>query len=515
MYAADHGCRVINLSWGAAGGYSQYEQDVINYAAINHDVVVVAAAGNTPADLDFYPASYDHVLSVATTSATDERSLNATYSRRVDLSAPGIQILTTFGNTDSDYIAVGGSSFAAPLVAGAAGLVRTRFPQFTADQVAAQIRRTTDNVDALPGNAAYAGFIGSGRLNVYRAVTEAQHSARIRQTTYAPAGPTYRAADTIRLAVRVQNLLQPLSNLTVTLTSLSNYLTVRQGTFAAGPLVTLEQRANEGRPLSGWPWRLPCRSTRGLCCASASRTPATGYQEDQYETVLLNPSYVVLDANNLTLTLTDRGNIGYEGLNPPTQVGRGVSYRQGPSLLAEGGLLVGTSATRVSDNVRSAGGMSNLDFSALLRVDYVSAPPRADQEAAGLLRDALPTAAQPRAVGVSIRQHAYAWAAAPHQDYVLLEYRLTNLTSDTLQPLHLGLFMDWDLPGEASRNVAGWDAPRQLGYVFDPADSRQYAGVQLLAGGAATAYAIDNQAPAGTEIRLGRWLQHHRKNGWP
>ena len=55
VYAADHGCQIINLSWGAPGGYSQYEQDVINYAAINHDVVVVAAAGNTAADLDFYP----------------------------------------------------------------------------------------------------------------------------------------------------------------------------------------------------------------------------------------------------------------------------------------------------------------------------------------------------------------------------------------------------------------------------------------------------------------------------
>ena len=499
VYAADHGCQVINLSWGAAGGYSQYEQDIINYAAINHDVVVVAAAGNTPADLDFYPASYDHVLSVATSSATDERSSSATYSRRVDLSAPGVQVLTTFGNTDTDYIAVGGSSFAAPLVAGAAGLVRTQFPRFTADQVAAQIRRTTDNVDALPGNAAYAGFIGSGRLNVFRAVSETQRSARILQTIYAPDCPAYGAGDTIRLAVRVQNLLQPLSNLTVTLTSLSSYLTVRQGAFAVGALTTLEQRANEAAP-----YRLAVAATVPVNTRAVLRfrfqDPATGYQEDQYETVLLNPNYVVLEANNLTLTLTGRGNIGYDGLN--TTVGQGVSYRQGPPLLAEGGLLLGTSATRVSDNVRTVSGGNNMDFSTLVHVDYVPTPPRADQEAEGLVRDALPTAGQPRAVGVSIRQHAYAWVAAPHQDYVILEYRLTNLTADTLKPLHLGLFMDWDLPREAARNVAAWDAARQLGYVFDPTAPRQYAGVQLLAGGMATAYAIDNQAPAGAEIRL-------------
>ncbi|MBT9393836.1 S8 family serine peptidase [Hymenobacter sp. NST-14] len=499
VYAADHGCQVINLSWGAPGGYSQYEQDVINYAAINHDVVVVAAAGNTPAELDFYPASYDNVLSVAFTSVRDERSSSATYSRRIDLSAPGVSVLTTWGDTDSDYVAVTGSSFAAPLVAGAAGLVRTRFPQFTAAQVAAQLRRTTDNVDALPGNVAYAGRLGSGRLNVYRAVTEAQYSARIQQTTYVPDCPAYGAGDTMRLAVRVQNLLQPLNNLTVKLTSLSAYLTVRQDSFAVGPLVTLEQRANERVP-----FRLEVASsvpsnTRAVL-RFRLRDAATGYQEDQYETVLLNPNYVVLEANNLSLTLTGRGNIGYDGLN--TTAGWGVRYLQGPPLLSEGGLLLGTSATRVSDNVRSTPGQSNTDFSTLAHVAYVPGPPRADQEAVGRLRDALPTVARPRAVGVHIRQHALAWTAAPHQDYVVLDYRLTNLTADTLKPLRLGLFMDWDLPGEPARNVAAWDSVRQLGYVYDPVTAGQYTGVQLLTGGTPSAYAIDNQAPAGAEIRL-------------
>ncbi|RSK33899.1 S8 family peptidase [Hymenobacter metallilatus] len=500
VYAADHGCQVINLSWGGAGGRSQFEQDVITYAAINHDAVVIAAAGNTPADLDFYPASYDHVVSVATLTPTDERSTNATFSRRVDLSAPGTQILTTLGNTDSDYFAVGGSSFAAPLVAGAAGLVRTRFPRYTAAQVAAQLRRTTDNVDALPGNVAYAGRIGSGRLNVLRAVTEAgQHSARVVARTFAPQRRAYAPGDTLRLAVQVQNLLQPLTNLTVTLTSLSPHLLVRQGTFAAGPLATLERRTNTAAP-----FRLAVAAGVPLNTRAVIRyrmqDAATGYQEDQYETILLNPDYVVLDANNLTLTLTSRGNLGYDGLG--SDIGEGVSYQQGAPLLAEGGLLVATSATRVSDNIRNDRRGADTDFQTQLRAFLRTQPLRADQEALGLLRDSLPTLTRGRTVGVRIRQQAYAWATAPHRDYVLLEYRVTNLTPDTLRPLHLGLFLDWDLPGEGGRNVVEWDAARRLHYLYDPAAPRQYAGVRHLGGGQVTAYALNNQAPTGSPVRL-------------
>ncbi|OWP62975.1 serine protease [Hymenobacter amundsenii] len=499
VYAADHGCQVINLSWGGPGSPSRFEQDVISYAAINHDVVVIAAAGNTPANLDFYPASYEHVLSVAWTTRTDERDPFATYSRRVDLSAPGAQVLTTYGLTDSDYIAVGGSSFAAPLVAGVAGLVRSRFPNYNAAQVRAQLKRTTDNIDALPGNVNYAGFLGSGRLNAFRALTENVRSASVIRSTFAPARAAYAPADTIRLTVEVQNLLLPLDNLRVTLTSLSPYLIVRQAEFAAGPLATLEQRTNAATP-----YRLAVAATVPVNTRATLRyhlqDAATGYEEDQYETVLLNPDYVVLDANNLTLTLTSRGNIGYDGLG--SSVGVGVSYRQGPPLLSEGGLLVATSATRVSDNVRNDQRGANADFAAIGQVHCLPRPPRADQEAEGVLRDQLPTAAMARAVGVQVRQHAYAWAAAPHQNYVVLEYRLTNLTTDTLRPLHVGLFMDWDLPGAPERNIATWDAARRLGYVYGATAPEVFAGVQLLAGGTASVYSLDNSSPLSAPVRL-------------
>lgn len=501
VYAADHGCQVINLSWGGAGAPSRFEQDVISYAALNHDVVIVAAAGNTPQDLDFYPASYQHVVSVASTARSDERSVAATFSYRVDVSAPGEGIITTLGLTDTDYAKVGGSSFAAPQVAGAAALVRARFPQLNAAQVAAQIRRTTDFIDDLPGNVAYAGRLGSGRLNAFRAVSEQPYSARVVARTAAPARTFYQPADTLRLTVRVQNLLRALPGLTVTLTSLSPYITVRQGEFSTGPLATLAEADNGATPfrLAVAAAGVPLNTKAVL--RYRLHHEASGYSEDQYETLLLNPDYVVLDANNLRLTLTSRGNLGYDGTDP--SLGEGISYRQGPPLLAEGGLLLATSATRLASNVRNDNRGNDADFEAMGQVHQLPAANPASQRAEGRLREAQLPASNPPAVGVALRQRATARAAAPHQNYVLLEYQLTNLTADTLRPLHLGLFMDWDLPPTPARNVAGWDAARRLGYVYDAPGQTIYAGVQHLAGGQPSVFSLDNNAapPAGP-VRL-------------
>ncbi len=517
VYAADHGCQVINMSWGAAGGYSRFEQDAMTYAAVNRDAVLVAAAGNTSADLLFYPASYDHVLSVSGVGSTDQKSPNATFSRRVDLTAPGLSILTTYGYhaatssgpADADYIAVGGTSFAAPLVAAAAALVRRRFPQFTAAQVAAQLRQTTDNIDGLPANAAWAGRLGTGRLNVLHALTQTtRREARVVASTFAPGGPVFGAGDTLRLAVQVQNLLQPVAGLTVTLTSLSPFVTVQQGSFAVGSLATLALASNAAAP-----FRLRVASSGIPLNTTASlryRLPAAGgFQLDQFVDVVLNPDYVVLDANDLRVTLTSRGNVAFDNL--AGSVGLGVTYRNSGNILSEGGLLLATSPTRVSDRLRTSGGQARQSFFALAQVTHQQPGPRADQEARAVFRDSLPAAgSRIRSVGVVVRQRAYAWAAAGRRDFVVLEYSLKNLTADTLKPLYAGLFMDWDLPASdgGARNAAAWDSTRALGYCYAlglplaPASPARYAGVRLLRGGAPAVYSIDNGAAAGAPVRL-------------
>lgn len=517
VYAADHGCQVINMSWGAPGGYSRFEQDAMTYAAVNRNAVLVAAAGNTSADLLFYPASYDHVLSVSGVSNTDQKSPAATFSHRVDMVAPGLSVLTTYGYhgrtssgpADADYIAVGGTSFAAPLVSAAAALLRWHFPTYTAAQIAARLRQTTDNIDVLPANAAWAGRLGTGRLNVLQALTRPNlQEARVLTSTFAPAKPAYAPGDTLRLTVAVQNLLAPVAGLTVSLTSLSPYLTVRQGSYAVGALGTLGQASNAAAPfrLAVAASGIPLNTTATL---RYRLTASNGYQLDQFVDLVLNPDYVVLNANDLAMTLTSRGNLGYDNL--AGTVGAGVMYRGSGNILSEGGLLLATSPTRVADRLRTSGGQSRQSFFATTQATRQQPGPRADQEARVAFQDTVPVAgSRIRSVGVAVRQRAYAWATTGRRDFVVLEYALRNLTADTLKPLCAGLFMDWDLPvpDGAGHNAAAWDSTRALGYCYSlgqptsPTLPAQYAGVRLLRGGTPAVYSIDSGAPAGSPVRL-------------
>lgn len=507
VYAADHGCKVINMSWGGVGGYSRFEQDVCTYAAVNKDVILVAAAGNTNAELLFYPASYEHVLSVSATDAADAKAPFATYSHRIDLTAPGVSIRTTnglyvatvAGALDADYWWGSGTSLASPQVSGAAALVRARFPQLTAEQVMAQLRQSADTtIYSLPANAAYRGRLGTGRLNVARAVAALNHQeARVVTTAFAPALPAgYAPGATVQLTSTVRNLLQPVAGLTVTLTSLSPYLTVQQGSFAAGNLATLGQSSN-----ASLPFRVVVASGVPLNTIATLRyrlTAAGGYQTDQYVDVRLNPDFVVLDAGDLVTSLTSRGNLAYdEGFD---QGGLGLSYRTVGPLLSEGGLLLATSPTRVADHLRAAPGKVRQSFYTEAPIGQLLPGPRADQEAFSTFRDSLPTALAPRSVGVRVRQRGLAWSTAGRRNFIILEYSLKNITADTLKPLYAGLFADWDLPGESSRNVARYDSVQQLGYCYDPLAARLYAGVQVLGRRPAGVYSIDNNAPAGTPI---------------
>ena len=512
QYAADHGCKVVNMSWGAPGGYSRFEQDVINYAAITRDVVLVAAAGNTLSDPPYYPASYEHVISVSGVNNRDQAT-GFTYNRRVDLTAPADALLTTRGDqratsagpVDADYeFTNSGTSYAAPQVAATAALIRGRFPQYTAAQVAAQLRQTTDNIDAVPGNDAFAGRLGTGRLNMVRALTATdRREARVVKSRFEPAGPSFAPGEQIRLSAQVLNLLNPLRDVHVTLTSLSPYLTIDQGEFVAGSLAVLDSAANRAAPfqLRVATQNVPLNSVATLRYHVAA---ADGYQSVDYLDVQLYPDYVTLDAGNLTLTLTSRGNLGYDDAR--ALFGRGAVYKQAAPLLSEGGLLLATSATRVSDRLRgvpvSTTRQSFFSLSQARRLLNTPSSGLAEQEARVLFQDSLPALDRNLSLGVRVRLRGLSWASAPRRDFIILEYTLKNIGPDPLNPLLAGLFLDWDLPGEASRNAAEWDAARQLGYCYDVGAPHQYAGVRLLRGGPPITYAINNNAPAGAAVRF-------------
>jgi subtilisin family serine protease len=139
---------VMNLSLGGAN-WSRTLYRAVERAR-NHDILLVAAAGNEGANNDLtplYPASFplDSVISVAATGADGGLASFSNYGAgSVHLAAPGSAILSTALRKDGvDYRRLSGTSMASPHVSGVLALVAASNPHLTALQVRAVALNTT------------------------------------------------------------------------------------------------------------------------------------------------------------------------------------------------------------------------------------------------------------------------------------------------------------------------------------------------------------------------------------
>jgi len=164
LYAAANGADVLNNSW-AGGDFSQSLLEAIEFAD-GRDALFVAAAGNDGMDNDAlptYPAAYDvpNVLAVAASDNGDRHAFFSNYGKRsVDVSAPGIDILSTWPGGSYQYAS--GTSMAAPHAAGIAALVEAAQPAASDVGVKTLLLRTADPVAALAPASASGGRLNAG-----------------------------------------------------------------------------------------------------------------------------------------------------------------------------------------------------------------------------------------------------------------------------------------------------------------------------------------------------------------
>jgi subtilisin family serine protease len=176
-WAVDNGIQVANLSLG----WDLNPGDTVKAAFDNAEaagLVIVAAAcnnGNRPGKGDnvCYPALYDSVIAVAATDASDRRASFSSTGDQVELAAPGVSVFSTW-NDDTGYLDPqpvchieegvqacykygSGTSMASPHVAGTAALILAAHPDWTNDQVRAQLQATADDLGAAGWDPQY-GF---------------------------------------------------------------------------------------------------------------------------------------------------------------------------------------------------------------------------------------------------------------------------------------------------------------------------------------------------------------------
>ena len=169
-YAADMGAKISSNSWGCACNSAAMD-DAVKY---EHDrgMVMVAAAGNNNGDtLDHSPSSADRAIAVAATDYLDRKASFSNWGERVDVAAPGVNILSLKAavspmcsaskTVGTRYCRVSGTSMAAPHVSGLAALLWANNSSLTNEEIRQIIRAGSDDLGSVGKDRDF----GYGRIN--------------------------------------------------------------------------------------------------------------------------------------------------------------------------------------------------------------------------------------------------------------------------------------------------------------------------------------------------------------
>ncbi|HKX63036.1 MAG TPA: S8 family serine peptidase [Verrucomicrobiae bacterium] len=183
--------RVVNMSYGGLP-YSLAERDAL--AALSEaGILLCVAAGNTSKDNDVtpnYPSSHSlpGIIAVAASDELDQFAVfpssgSSHYGRtNVDLAAPGLHVVSTFGPGTNDYDAeFYGTSAATPHVAGAVALLAAANPDASAQEIKAALLESVDLIPAFTNK-----LVSHGRLNLARAIDHPLVSAGLPKIAHSP-----------------------------------------------------------------------------------------------------------------------------------------------------------------------------------------------------------------------------------------------------------------------------------------------------------------------------------------
>jgi type VII secretion-associated serine protease mycosin len=166
IWATDHGARVINVSLG--GGASPGIEQAMQYAN-SKGVVVCAAAGNNgqAGNAPMYPAAYPEAIAVAAVDSNLAHPSFGNTGTYIDVSAPGVGIVSSWGSSPTAYALASGTSMATPYASAEAALIIAANPTLSAERVTQLMEGTAKNLGP-------STLFGHGLINPAAALYAAQ-----------------------------------------------------------------------------------------------------------------------------------------------------------------------------------------------------------------------------------------------------------------------------------------------------------------------------------------------------
>jgi len=485
VYMAEQGADIINCSWGGTTG-SQFAQEVIDYVVKDLGCVVVAAAGNSGQDELHYPSAYEGVLAVGASDQFSGRANFSTHGFWVDVMAPGQSIWTTSHSRGDVYSGTQGTSFSSPIAAGAAGLVLSHYPDFTPEQVVALIKSTANPVIYDNESSSYDGKLGNGILDIGRALSVQPPSVRVETYSLVDGtGAAINAGEEGVFSVNLKNFLWDTeADFTATLSVNNSNVEILTPTLEAGVIAQGETREYD----AAFQVRLKSGTRQNeRVLFRIDYAQSGGFQDFEYIEVLINPSFAIVDKNNISFSIDSEGTVGHHAED--REEGIGFVFN-GEDILYEMGLVLGTSDRRIASSCRTGAGAFSQHFRSITLIREIEGAEDDHHYYEGEFSDANAGSRRPN---VHVRHSVRVWP--DEANYAILEYHITNTGSEPLTPFYVGLFADWDVQSYFA-NRADYREDLKLGYVYSALEGEYCGGMQLLSSDKANAMGINNNQDA-------------------
>ena len=458
LYSADMGFDVVNTSWGVIKPPSPIDVSVIEYC-LAKGLVVVASAGNhgngqsgAGWGLLNFPSAYDGVIGVGETDSQDKLIQSTGLGLNSTVMAPGNHAMATTIGGSYTGSSTTGTSFASPLAAGVAALIKSKFPSLTARQVAAQLRRTADRI--WEQNPLYAAVL-PGRVNARRAVTTdpmSQPALRISEVTRlhtdGRSADRFAAGDTLLLDYTLTNDLGATQDLVVTLGIAEDdgWSVTILDSFVESDAIGPGSSAEVGQ------FRIVVNSTSALPLILSLLCQDEGSYEESLLDYLPTPGGMTTMSNeSLVYSVGDDGTFGFSNALA-TRKGIGFNWLAGYWLLSPSGFLFTEGGDRV---LKAYNNVTN-------RSEFSVEKPFTDPERErGVMSDR--NVPSEREIGVRIHQR-YTFPS-PTSLSTVVTVTIENRSDQDIQDVTGGYFLDWDV-GHAGQSNFTRLAPEALPTTF-------------------------------------------------
>lgn len=301
-WAVDNGAKVLSLSFGSNESSSAINKELER--AWTRGVVVVAAAGNNNNSTKFYPAAYERAIAVAASTRDDLKASFSNYGSWVDVSAPGVQVLST--KPGGLYRTMSGTSMAAPHVAGLAAIL---FSQLGLSASPTTIRSRIEGTTVPMGTSGVAAY---GRIDLLSAVggrlittpeTETEHQCLDIQATVGSVRgawlPNLVESDNRRVYVR-----SAFNNGSYRTDALASF-SVRAPELGGSIEINFEVSSTRAANTDLWIWNIQRSDWDLLGTVETLR-------RDETSTFILNSYGAYLNNDNVLLKLSSNGEARYD-----------------------------------------------------------------------------------------------------------------------------------------------------------------------------------------------------------